>query len=327
MATRRVCPVERRHSANALNLDEIEKASRGLRRGAVPPRDSQGALPGALDAFPRGCTATEGISATARTQPTGKTDRQGRTTRDGQVDALPTPPAGSSKPSWSCTRHPSRSQDRRLSGTPRTRRLQVSHATIYLYLYVQGRGALRQELPRAPSIRQDPAPAEGLPGDRAGAHPRRGAHLRTPPRGEGSGCTRALEGRSRHGKPQNVHWHPGGRSTRYLLLMKLEKNTAKTIRTAIAEKIRLPPCQLKRSITWSRAHGDRKNVSEFTIATGVQIYFCDPQEPVAAGDRREHQRPGAPVLPQGHRPVRALPGHSTPWPSSSTGALDKPSAG
>jgi IS30 family transposase len=72
------------------------------------------------------------------------------------------------------------------------------------------------------------------------------------------------------------------RSTRYLLLMKLEKNTAEAVRTAMAEKVRLLPSELKRSITWDRGTEMAEHL-KFTVATGVQIYFCDPRSPWQRG--------------------------------------------
>ena len=72
------------------------------------------------------------------------------------------------------------------------------------------------------------------------------------------------------------------RSTRYLLLMKLKKNTAEAVRTAMAEKIRLLPADLKRSITWDRGTEMAEHL-KFTVAAGMQIYFCDPRSPWKRG--------------------------------------------
>ena len=41
-------------------------------------------------------------------------------------------------------------------------------------------------------------------------------------------------------------------------------------------------------------------------ALDLQVYFCDPASPWQRGTKK-HQRPAAPVLPQGHRPVRLPP--------------------
>jgi IS30 family transposase len=64
--------------------------------------------------------------------------------------------------------------------------------------------------------------------------------------------------------------------------MKLEKNTAEAVRTAMTEKVRLLPSELKRSITWDRGTEMAEHL-KFSVATGVQIYFCDPRSPWQRG--------------------------------------------
>jgi len=72
------------------------------------------------------------------------------------------------------------------------------------------------------------------------------------------------------------------RSTRFVMLMKLEKPTAEQVRTAMARKIRSLPTELKRSITWDQGKEMADHV-RFTVATGVQVYFCDPKSPWQRG--------------------------------------------
>ena len=71
--------------------------------------------------------------------------------------------------------------------------MHVSHETIYLSLFVQGRGTLRKELTRVSASRaRDPPTARLLQLQRAGQAPRHGPHLRASRRGRGPGGARAL---------------------------------------------------------------------------------------------------------------------------------------
>ncbi len=72
------------------------------------------------------------------------------------------------------------------------------------------------------------------------------------------------------------------RSTRYVMLMKLEKNTAEQVRLAMSKKIRSLPTELRRSITWDQGKEMAEHL-KFSVSTGVQIYFCDPSSPWQRG--------------------------------------------
>ena len=72
------------------------------------------------------------------------------------------------------------------------------------------------------------------------------------------------------------------RSTRFTMLMRLERPTAEGVRKAMARKIRTLPAELARSVTWDRG-AEMFQHREFTVATGVQIYFCDPKSPWQRG--------------------------------------------
>jgi len=70
----------------------------------------------------------------------------------------------------------------------------------------------------------------------------------------------------------------------------------------IAATQRLPKFIWK-SLTWDQGI-EMRNHPEITIATGLEIYFCDPAKPWQRL-RRKHQWAAAPVFPQGHRPQPA----------------------
>jgi IS30 family transposase len=77
-------------------------------------------------------------------------------------------------------------------------------------------------------------------------------------------------------------------------------HAADVVADALAATITELPEQLRRSLTWDQGK-EMADHARFTITTGVQVYFCDPRQPLATRQQREHQRPATPVLPQAFR--------------------------
>ena len=160
----------------------------------------------------------------------------------------------------------------------------VSHETIYKSLFVQGRGELRKEL--AACLRTGRATRRS----RAMSTPRDGAI-----RGPVSISERPAEADDR---AVPGHWEGDliigargksavgtlvERSTRYVMLLHLgEGYSAEAVRDAMTVKIQSLPETLRRSITWDRGTEMARH-REFTIDTGVQVYFCDPHSPWQRG--------------------------------------------
>ena len=73
------------------------------------------------------------------------------------------------------------------------------------------------------------------------------------------------------------------RHSRYLLLFPLPDGfTAERMRPALTTAILRLPQQLRRSLTWD--HGkEMAEHTQFTIDSGVQVYFCDPRSPWQRG--------------------------------------------
>jgi IS30 family transposase len=167
---------------------------------------------------------------------------------------------------------------------PEEPEMRVSHETIYMSLFVQGRGALRQELFRC--LRQG----------RATRRPR------GPRRVTGQGRIRDMVMISE--RPAEVadravpgHWEGDlimgkgaraigtlvERSTRYVMLVRLpDGNGGEAVRKALAKRIVTLPTELRRSITWDQGKEMNEHI-RFTVDTGVQIYFCDPKSPWQRG--------------------------------------------
>lgn len=162
-------------------------------------------------------------------------------------------------------------------------RMQVSHETIYLSLFVQSRGALRQELTRHLRTRRTARlPKARLPSGRGqivnkimiSERPAEAADRAVPGHWEGD----LLLGTKTNGIGTLVE-----RSTRYVMLFTLPRGfTAEHVGKALASTVMRLPASLRRSLTWDQGPEMAGHV-RFTIDTGVAVYFCDPRSPWQRG--------------------------------------------
>src|SRR5262245_17757584 len=97
------------------------------------------------------------------------------------------------------------------------------------------------------------------------------------------------------------------RHSRFTMLVKLPRKDTATVVAALAKHIRKLPEQLRRSLTWDQGK-EMSGHKRFTVATNVQVYFCDPRSPWQRGSNEKHQRPAATVLPERNRSLVLLPG-------------------
>jgi len=161
---------------------------------------------------------------------------------------------------------------------------QVSHETIYRSLYVQARGALKKEL------------IQHLRTQRTMRRSRRGNKG-----GEGQGQIKDMVTISE--RPASVedravpgHWEGDllagsknthiatlvERHTRYVMLAKVNGKDTKTVITALIKQARKLPRELYKSLTWDRGK-ELSDHKRFTLATDIDVYFCDPQSPWQRG--------------------------------------------
>jgi IS30 family transposase len=161
----------------------------------------------------------------------------------------------------------------------------VSHETIYTSLYVQGRGALRKNL--TVCLRTGRAlrkPRNRVRGETRGQIPNMINISERPPEVEDRAVPGHWEGDLIVGKDsQSAIGTLVERTTRYVMLLHLPaRHGAEEVRDAMLAAIPTLPKQLWRSLTWDQGREMTRH-HEITIATDLDIYFCDPHSPWQRG--------------------------------------------
>ncbi|MCH7670484.1 MAG: IS30 family transposase [Acidobacteria bacterium] len=161
--------------------------------------------------------------------------------------------------------------------------MRVSHETIYRSLFVQSWGALTKELTaclrtgrtrRRPHGRKDPG---GYIKDMVviSDRPAEIEDRAVPGHWEGD----LIVGSGGHSAIVTLV----ERQTRYVMLARIGRDkTSNHVCAAIARRIQDLPNHLMRSLTWDRGK-ELASHTQFTIDTGVQVYFCDPHSPWQRG--------------------------------------------
>lgn len=178
--------------------------------------------------------------------------------------------------------------------------MRVSHETIYKSLFIQSRGVLNKQL-------RD--------------------HLRTKRRYrqsrlktlKGKGMDTIVDLVSISERPAEVedravpgHWEgdliAGDQSTyiatlverhsRYVMLARLKNKESNTVVRALIKRMSMLPSTLQKSVTWDRG-SEMAAHKQFTIATDIDVYFCDPYSPWQRGSNENTNGLLRQYLPKG----------------------------
>jgi IS30 family transposase len=167
---------------------------------------------------------------------------------------------------------------------PSNESMRVSHETIYRSLFVQARGVLKKEL---------------MDHLRSKRRMRRSRHSSEHGQSRGQ-IVDAISIRERPAEAEDraipSHWEgdllAGGknsyiatlveRHSRFLMLIKVPSKDTAVVVAALSKHVRKLPATLRRSLTWDRGLEMAKH-KDFTVATEVKVYFCDPQSPWQRG--------------------------------------------
>jgi IS30 family transposase len=162
--------------------------------------------------------------------------------------------------------------------------MQVSHETIYQTLFIQSRGALRKELTahlRTGRVIRRPAGTR-LP-DGRGGRPGVLNISERPAEANDRAVPGHWEGDLVFGKRMSPVATLVERSTRFVMLVALPGgHKADLVADALAAKITTLPAAITRTLTWDQGHEMAEHI-QFTQATGVEVYFCDPRSPWQRG--------------------------------------------
>lgn len=177
---------------------------------------------------------------------------------------------------------------------------QVSHETIYRTLYVQARGALKKELQQylrsKRTIRR--SKLSTLKGSGLGRMPNAVSISERPASVEDRAIPGHWEGDLIEGSNTTCIATLVERHSRYLVLVKLKSKRTDAVVDALIKQSRDIPQELYQSLTWDRGT-EMKSHLRFTVATDIQIYFCDPQCPWQRGSNENTNRLLRQYFPKG----------------------------
>jgi IS30 family transposase len=183
---------------------------------------------------------------------------------------------------------------------PKEPHRQVSHETIYRSLYIQARGVLKKEL------------LEHL---RARRTIRRSRHASL----KRNGLGQIKDAVSISERPASVedraipgHWEGdliGGaknsyiatlveRHSRYVMLVKVANKDTRSVVSALIRQTQRLPRELYKSLTWDRGK-ELADHPRLSLATDVEVYFCDPQSPWQRGSNENTNRLLRQYFPRG----------------------------
>ena len=167
---------------------------------------------------------------------------------------------------------------------PEDERYHVSHETIYKSLYIQARGVLKKELIQYLKTQRimRRAKTSSLKGQGLGTIPDAVSISERPASIEDRAVPGHWEGDLIAGSNNTYIATLVERYTRYVMLAKVKNKNTESVVTALIKQSKKLPSELYKSLTWDRG-SELTDHHRFTLATDIDVYFCDPKSPWQRG--------------------------------------------
>ena len=160
--------------------------------------------------------------------------------------------------------------------------MQVSHETIYRSLFVQAKATLKQELTEHLRSRRRTRRTHGRVDNKRGQIVGAVSISERPPEVADRAVPGHWEGDLIVGANNSYVATLVERRSRYVMLAKLDGKDSKTVVDALIELVQRLPDNMMRTLTWDRGT-ELAQHARFTVASDVQVYFCDPRSPWQRG--------------------------------------------
>ena len=275
-------PAQRRRSRLALTLSEREEISRGVVAGHSIRSMATllGRAPSTISRELRRNGGQECYRASQADQAAWDRAHRPKTCKLVENRALARIVAGKLRSQWS----PEQIAGWLKRTYPDDETFQVSHETIYRSLFIQARGALKKELlehlRRTRIMRRSRHHTQKT--DDHGRILDTVSISERPATAEDRAVPGHWEGDLLCGSGNSQIATLVERQSRYVMLVKVASKDTETVTNALIKNALKMPQELYKSLTWDRGK-EMADHKRFTLATDIQVYFCDPQNPWQRG--------------------------------------------
>ena len=161
--------------------------------------------------------------------------------------------------------------------------MQISHETIYKSLFIQARGVLKKKLIKhLRSGRRFRYARRSASAELRGKIPDTISIRERPAEAEDRAIPGHWEGDLLCGTKSSQIITLVERHSRYTALIKVADHKSENVVAALTRHVRTLPKSLYRSLTWDQGK-EMTNHVNFSVATDVKVYFCDPSSPWQRG--------------------------------------------